>query len=736
MKRENENQFIVRLSEEQAKQDTKNLRVYILDKGGQVIEQAGFDSGQAFLKTDPAILEGKSKIYIGPDLSSDNRKSRITERKLLKANAYETVKDFTNNVLDVSRIPPALFTPYLFYTCRITGHIKKNFIINGQWHNLALCDLRVHICEVETELVWPYSPIYYRPIPDWVIQEIGGKFAALERTIFKPPIPDPIGPVSRIKRNLPLNSLSPSIAIKTLATREKAMPQLPDQVWNAMTSGSIDVIRKTMIDYHELIYPYLCLWRNYWPWIYTYDEETIVTTDCNGHFEMWENTFTEDGALNIYIWVEAYINGQWITVYKPYLPCNTWWNYACGTEISINVTDPRVGPCSCGNDGPSDAFWFRSIGNSAGALRIEQNQFHSVPVQGMPFTNVGCTDIIPDADFISPFGSSLALQVFAGENIYSSGTGVTHFRWKGTKIADENLNEIPSGFQTTTILNAASKVYREYIVRLDTVHYHSFNLEIAPDGTGSNIAFRIPNQNITMEPSIMAAFPTNLKYWRDIFWTSGSVDSNSLNGNGLYRFDLELGKYSGATFVVTEVNPSTFQISELADLDSSQNATTPYLNMNLSGNANNYTMLVRVDNNHCTAHIHDVVLNETGALSGPCGFIKYNDINDHSHISFEASHPHNFAKFNFIIIKGNNTVATDINPNGFVLSGVGTGIHTFNLSGGLFSNDYTVQFLLNGCPGQAAFSENLSVAALATDGSRRLDEYDRSHTNSFALSNT
>ncbi|MBC7629582.1 hypothetical protein [Ferruginibacter sp.] len=118
MKRENENQFIVRLSEEQAKQDTKNLRVYILDKGGQVIEQAGFDSGQAFLKTDPAILEGKSKIYIGPDLSSDNRKSRITERKLLKANAYETVKDFTNNVLDVSRIPPALLR-HIFFTLAV-----------------------------------------------------------------------------------------------------------------------------------------------------------------------------------------------------------------------------------------------------------------------------------------------------------------------------------------------------------------------------------------------------------------------------------------------------------------------------------------------------------------------------------------------------------------------------------------------------------------------------------------
>jgi len=59
---------------------------------------------------------------------------------------------------------------------------------------------------------------------------------------------------------------------------------------------------------------------------------------------MWENTFTEGGPLNIYIWVEANINGQRVTVYRPPLPCYTWWNYQCNTDINITVTDTRVGP--------------------------------------------------------------------------------------------------------------------------------------------------------------------------------------------------------------------------------------------------------------------------------------------------------------------------------------------------------------------------------------------------------
>ncbi len=73
----------------------------------------------------------------------------------------------------------------------------------------------------------------------------------------------------------------------------------------------------------------------------------------------------------------------------------------------------------------------------------------------------------------------------------------------------------------------------------------------------------------------------------------------------------------------------------------------------------------------------------------------------------------------------------------------------FSLSGGIFSKNFTVLELLNGCPGQAAFSENLHVEALATDGTNRLygfdyhdiitntdRNYDAYDTNAFALSNT
>jgi hypothetical protein len=723
----------------------EKLNAYLLDEGGGLAEAAPFKGNTATFKSPRNKFDGRSKIYIAQAFPKENT-GLINERTLIKAGGYQAVKNLVGNNILITKLSNTVFNPPVFGNCLIKGQVSKNFMIDGKWTNIPLCDLRVHICEVETELEWPYIPIYYQYIPDWVIQEIGQKIQnlhlAVQPSAIHPPVPDPGPLLQGNKVNRPMSSLG-AINLLAPAKLRKAMvgdmtssslQRLSADVIDALTLGSIDSRKKAFSDFHDLIIPYICLWPVYWPWIYTYDEDTIVSTDCNGRFEMWENTYSEDAPLNIYIWVEAFINGAWVTVYKPNLPCNTWWNYSCGTELNITITDARVSPCSCSQEGPGDAFWFRSIGDAGGALHIEQDISHARTIQGAPFPNAGCTDII-GYDWISPFAGGINLEVFAGQNIYNSGTGVTHFRWKATRIANENLTPIPLGWQTPVILNAAGKISREYMVHLDTFHYHSFNLDIAPDGSGDNIAFRIPNQNISLEPSILAAHPGKVPFvdifWRDIFWSGGYIDSNSL-ANGLYRFDLELGKYDGSgNFVVTAVDPNTFQISEYGNLDNSQNPTTPFLNMS-GGQARNFTMLVRIDNAHCNAHIEDAVLIETLAKSGACGFIQYTNTNQHVRLSFEASQPRNFAYFVYSVIKGNHTVPTGINPAGYVDTSVGD----FALTGGVYWDDLSVLSLLNGCPGQAAFSENLYVYSIATDGYRRLNEYDASDVNAFALSNT
>lgn len=741
MKNETKSAVVVKLSKHAGAGNLEHLRAYVVNSTGKIIETAHFKGDEAVLTSPRKSLEGQSKVYLAPALPEGIHGARKNERALLKMNGYEVVKNFNENQLIIHKLPSGIIDRFPFHECLVTGHVNKNFIIDGQSQNLPLCDLRVHICEVEAELIWPYIPIYYRRIPDWVLQEIAQKIVKLH---FNPGPPDPIGPISfEQKVNLPLNSLTArSQAIRS--AESNLPPSLPDQVLSDLQSGSVEVIRKSLTDYHYLIYPYICLWRIYWPYIYCMDELAVVDTDCNGHFQHWELLFGKEHPLNIYIWVEANINGQWVTVYRPALPCGTWWNYQCGTNINLTLTDPRLAPCNCGVEGPADAVWFRSIGQSAAALHIEQNAASNIIVQGAPLKNAGCTDIV-NGSLVSPFGGSLNFKLFCGANIFAA--GVTHYRWKSTMVADANQNPIPLGSQTTNIIGGA--VSRPYLVKLSATHYETRLAPLGAVGTAPDIAYRIPHQKISAESTsvIPAADQLLSPQWSDIFFDSAAIDTHSLT-DGLYRFDLELLRQdAGGAFHVVPVARPTFQVSEFGDINSSTNAPDNYLlpqvpfldAVSLSFNA-------RIDNAPCAAVINDAVLKDTGAKSGSCGFIIYTDVTQDITLSFEALHPRNFAKFSYGVVKGDGTVATGINPNGYVISSV----DGFTLAAGTFSDDFTVDSLLNGCPGQAAFSENLYVTALATDGTSRLyggdyfntvtnqyiNSYDASSVNAFALSKT
>jgi hypothetical protein len=446
---------------------------------------------------------------------------------------------------------------------------------------------------------------------------------------------------------------------------------------------------------------------------------------------MWENTFSEDGPLNIYIWIEANINGQWVTVYRPPLPCYTRWNYTCFSDINITINDPRVEPCNCGIDGPADAVWFRSIGLSASALHIEQSDFSTVILQGVSMNNVGCADILGEP--IRQFGSGLTFKLFCGADIFNA--GVTHYRWKYTKIADANLNPIPLGFQNTIIIPGS--VNRPYLVKLSATHYETHYATLGAEGLAPDIAYRIPHQDITAEPLVSPADQLLSPVWEDIFFDSAFIDSRSLD-DGLFRFDLELLSKDGAGhFQVVQVAKPTFQVSEYNNILNSTDAPDTYLTLDGGGNALSLSFKVRIDNAPCMAHINDVSIDVDGVTeySGKCGFLHYTNLNQLAHISFVASQPRNFATFEFDVYKGNRTEDTGIHPSGYVISSVAP----FTLSGGQFASNFTVSSLIGSCP-QAAFSENLSVASLATDGTNALGSvsslYYATDINAFALSNT
>jgi hypothetical protein len=266
------------------------------------------------------------------------------------------------------------------------------------------------------------------------------------------------------------------------------------------------------------------------------------------------------------------------------------------------------------------------------------------------------------------------------------------------------------------------------------MHFETKAVTLGAEGTGENIGYRIPHWDIYQDPGVPAADKLLTIQWTSPDFWSASLDSNSL-GDGLWNFDLELLHLDAAgNFQVVQVPKHVFQVSEYNNSGNSVDAPNTYLNINLLNPANafNLKVKVRIDNAHCQADIQDANITIGGVTeySGRCGFLHYTDVNQQVHISFIAVQPRNFATFNFSVVKGNGTENPGISESGYVNSSVGI----YTLAGGVYADDVNVSQLLGTCP-QAAFAENLYVASLATDGTRRLHEYDAQDTNAFALSN-
>jgi len=92
---------------------------------------------------------------------------------------------------------------------------------------------------------------------------------------------------------------------------------------------------------------------------------------------------------------EYQIGSAWTTVYHPPIICNTYWNYECGTEVVIPITDPRVPWYTDPIPVPGKQVAILSIGHEVSIKEIKR--VTAVAEEGL--TDVG-----------EPFGGSLELR--------------------------------------------------------------------------------------------------------------------------------------------------------------------------------------------------------------------------------------------------------------------------------------------------------------------------------------
>jgi hypothetical protein len=717
----------------------KNARFYLFDEEGHLMETVPLAKGEAMLTSKPEEIEGVTLMMLGPDLPKEFDMSRLNSETLKNMGGTEVSTHLTaKNEIVLSKIPLFKIPPFKF--CNITGHLSKNFNIDGVLKELPVCKARVHICEVDRWfLLWP-------KIPPLILDELADKlknilrYKKVKRFVFPGPGPGPDPRVIQPGRNI-INPLPDGSPAASTFSGNIVLPELSEEIKKGILSTEKATVQATISKNFKLLHPYLCLWPHFWPYFYFSREIATEYSDNEGKFNhIYVNL---DSDYDIYIWVEVLINGNWETVYRPPLPCGTWWDYKCGTDIHILLTDPRVTP-NCQIPPTGQLVWFRSIGEYATALHIEQDPTHSVNIQGVPFKNVGCTDVLTDVlgnnHQISPFGSTLYFKLLFGDGLPN--TGITHFRWRKTQIQDAALNPIASPV-TSVVGGTVYKYY--YVITTDIFGHQHFETKgsfLGAEGSGTNIGYRIPHWNINNDPGVPAADKLLTIEWTSPDFWSAFLDSNSLS-DGLWRFDLELlSRDAAGVFHVVSVPKQVFQVAQANNYWNSVDAPDAYLGLVLAPpplvvKAKRLSLNVRIDNSVCHADIQDATLTIGGVtqLSGPCGFLQYTDpAHQIVHISFIASHPRNFALFHFRVIKGNETlpITPTLNDDGYVNSST----VLYVLLGGEFSRNVPVtQFLGTTCK-QVALSENLYIRSLATNGTRFLWEYDASDVNAFALSNT
>ncbi len=688
-------------------------------------------AGKAAGRTE-GVSPNELRILIVP--ATDKKIQQVTSiEELENYKPYEPVlnRDAQGN-FSILPIPNIIAQFWPFCNCRVTGKVSKWFHYGSTWTDRAVCRARVHICEVDAIRYWIYR------IPDNIIAKIPEVILRPQEVIkFPIPIPDP----PPFSGNVIRQAVNPATNIfKTVSAEQQQMeaaaklPELSLEIRQSLASGNLNLVRETIVNNYVLLHPWFCLWPWWWNYFYRCIERKVVYTDANGRFDTNISYLCFGDKPDIYIWVEYMINGVWTTVYRPPVPCYTYWDYACGTNINIHITDPRVpGDCCCNCPLPGELVWIRSIGSTSVRHIYQKHNLQAPPDQSVTFDRIGLTDAsaIGDAiftaqpdDYRRPFGGGLSLYMGFGSDLPN--TGIYHYRWSYAKVADADLSVVAGSTEEVDTLEMKAYDFSFIDSNGDQQIGHD-SVKLGPFTVGSN------NNLYIIPPSTPALAPFNIPktdpqwFERSHNTHTISIDSSTLKnaamagGDGLYQFTLELFDQAGNLLV--NIPKSTFKVPLKDDANTSENAPDDYLSGATATTANAYKMLVRIDNSACQSQVFTVNVNGLPAASDCCGFVKYKPggVEADLELSFLATHPNNFAFFGFDVNKGTCGDVANADAKGMVIDSAP--LYGYALSGGVYSKHFTPSQLLDACynngAGKAAFAETLSVIAMATDGTFR-----------------
>lgn len=775
---------LIKISLKERPEFDGDMRVYAFDQIGTLLDAVPVKKDVAALSLTPTQAR-RARLFVAPvpDRGTDQKP---TLESMSYLNAFEPAWVFDPDVEihELSPIPGVIIDTWPLCLCLIRGRVVKSVPHDGGTRDAPVCGARVHICEVDR---WPRLVF---ELPDYEIFELRDDLImALKEKLVRPrkfPEPGPRPPVASDLRvidpsphamahalrermhignprelvsgtpmPIPPSVKQPELLRRAAAQHAKLGPQpeppdlpaltelspqpdppdlpnweeLPVEFRIAMASDSALRVREGLVAHAELVRPLLCLWPSWW-W-YTCDEIAVVETNSQGRFEYLYNGLCGSDHPDLYFWVEYLIDGVWTTVHRPPLPCNVHWDYVCGTDVTIRVTDARVPVCTDVPDLPGATVAIMTIGNNVSFAEIQPSSAGA---------NEGLTT---DGQ---PFGGKLEPQVwFSRSSLFAK--GITHYRWSYRRMtAPDGVTADIGGWH-----HMDRSVVRHYAVRDPVTGDLSFPADqMGPDPAhpGADLMRIQPINPPTGEGWSVRDAREDLASAH--FMTHLLEGGDAIAAAGKYELKLELFKSTAPSTPVdltaegVDVKVSDQPAPYGTSTVTTDNAPMDNLITDTAGHVHGFRMVLRIDNTPCEAQIFDV----SGAgLSMPnpnCGFIEYLPGSSAS-ISFRARHRNGFATFHFEVNRGSGNRVDEASAHGSIqpmtinsIEGPPDGPFTRDSSWRYAKSVPVATLLSSGSSGppctRAAFSQTLYVYARATDGWGRLHHLDaRGIPYAFAL---
>ena len=673
-------------SEEKARQSS----VYAFTSTGRFLAKATVEhDGSAVLNVPASASPRDIRVVAGPEIAGEKAPtlSELTRRgaseQFARIHPGEQVSGLK------FEIPSEIWFCW-HRRCLVQGTLLKRVITGGLPVDLPVCGAHVQIWEVERiEIILPKLPItVIEKLRQIVINpELATSIVPRNPN---PPDPAPFSNLAALSTRVELAAPAPTLGVVPTDSPDFASLQILAQTSDA------ESFRQSLISYLPIVRYWLC---ELIPLFVTKTLVATTTTDRCGRFEDTIFLGCYASNPNLYFTANIFFFDFPISIYAPTpVACYTYWNYQCGTDVTLytnNIFAPGCSPCAPIN-ADENYVLFRAIG-------------------GVSLSSIyGASPLLPS----TPQGLA-AGAVVAGEDSPFGGLLLPRVEFDSS-LLDNNLASFYQISYWDTIQSKwvplTGDINRHYNVFVGTQLVTKV-YPLGPQTVGSTPnLFAIPP---ALPPVGDWAFPDPAYDLANAQFPTTVLPTSTPGGTfGMYQLKLELYDSSGHPVNITAAGikyyvPSTVESDGTID---TVDASTLGL---VSGNS--FILNVYVDNRPTQAQLPGVSTPVDSTSSDPCGILHYNGTGDNVDIQYVAYQAGNFLDWYLYVVRGiTGTVAS-------------TSGHTSAGSPGVpvdFNN--TVAALVGNCT-QAAFGVNLNVYSRCTDGWSRLSQYDSSQSIAFAL---